>query len=57
MWITAFLNFILYIPVAIAIVYDATVVVHGGRMRLVRNPKTYRQDNHGEKGVAIRMLV
>lgn len=57
MWITAFLNFILYIPVAIAIVYDATLVVHGGRIRLVRNPKTYRQDNHGEKGVAIRMLV
>ncbi|EKM56586.1 uncharacterized protein PHACADRAFT_253801 [Phanerochaete carnosa HHB-10118-sp] len=57
MWITAFVNIALYIPMALAILYDATVAVNGWHVRIVKNPKTYRDDRRLEMRIAIKMLV
>lgn len=57
LWITSFINFILYIPMALAIVYDSTVVVHAWRIRFVRNIKQQKYDRKGERALAIKMLV
>ena len=57
MWITALLNFALYVPIALVIMYDATVIVHGWRIRFVRNPPSYRRENAREKAIALKMLV
>lgn len=57
MWITAFANIILYIPMALALVYDATVAVNGWHVRIVKNPKSYRDDRRPEMKLAIKMLV
>ncbi|KAJ3552032.1 hypothetical protein NM688_g4374 [Phlebia brevispora] len=55
LWITCFLNFILYIPMALVIIYDGMVVVHNWRIRLVRNV-AQRSDKRGERKLAIKML-
>lgn len=57
MWITALLNFILYIPIAIVIISDATVAVHGWHIRFVRNPKSYSHETGRDKVIALKMLV
>lgn len=57
MWITAFANIALYIPMALAIFYDATVAVNGWHVRIVKNPKSYRDDRRLEMRIAIKMLV
>lgn len=57
LWITAFLNFILYIPLALVLFFNATVVIKGGRVRFVKNPMSWRDDGRAEKTVAVKMLV
>ncbi|KIP12487.1 hypothetical protein PHLGIDRAFT_124026 [Phlebiopsis gigantea 11061_1 CR5-6] len=57
MWITALLNFALYIPISLVIICDATVIVHGWRIRFVRNPPSYHRENGREKAIALKMLV
>ncbi|GJE86578.1 hypothetical protein PsYK624_026580 [Phanerochaete sordida] len=57
MWITAFANIALYIPMALCIIYDATVAVNGWHIRIVKNPKSYRDDRRPEVKLAIKMLV
>ena len=57
MWITAFLNFILYIPIALVIMFDATVAMNGWHIRFVKNPMSLREDGRAEKRLAVKMLV
>ena len=57
MWITAFANIILYIPMALALVYDATVAIVGWEIRIIKNPKSYQDDRRPEMKLAIKMLV
>ena len=57
MWITALLNFILYIPIAIVILYDATIAVHGWHIHFVRNPVSYSHETGRDKVIALKMLV
>lgn len=57
MWITAFLNFLLYIPMALVVVYDATVVVCAWKIRIVKNTNYFKTDNRSEKLLALKMLV
>ncbi len=56
LWITCFLNFILYIPMALVIYFDGMLVIHGWRIRLVRNIGQ-RSDKGAERKLAIKMLV
>lgn len=57
MWITAFLNFVLYVPIAIVIICDVTVVVRGWHVRFTKNPNSYYDEGRLEKRTAIKMLV
>ena len=57
MWITAFLNFLLYVPMALVVIYDATVVVHAWRIRIVKKTNFFKTDSRSEKVLAIKMLV
>lgn len=42
---------------ALAIIYDSTVVIHAWRIRFVRNIKQQKYDRKGERALAIKMLV
>lgn len=58
MWLTAFLNFILYVPIALVIIYDGTMVLNGFRVRFVKSAKWFQPDKRSqEKMLAIKMLV
>lgn len=57
MWITGFLNFLLYVPMALVIVYDGTVVVSAWRIRFVKGTNYFKTDGRSEKRLALKMLV
>jgi hypothetical protein len=57
MWITAFLNFVLYTLIALVIYFDRVVVIAGWRIRLVNNSESHRTVPRWEKKLALQMLV
>ena len=57
MWITAFLNFLLYTLIAFSIFTDRTAVVSNWRIRFVNNTETGHSVPSWEKRLALKMLV
>ena len=57
MWIAAFINFILYVPMALVIIYDRTVVIHGWRINITRNIGRQKTERTRERVLAMKMLV
>ena len=56
MWITCFINFIFYIPMALVLVFDRTVVIHGWRIHLTPNNR-HKHHRVEERSLALKMLV
>ena len=58
MWITAFLNFVLYVPMALVVIYDRTVVIHAWRIRFPRNQGgKHKSQSRYDRVLALKMLV
>ena len=57
MWITAFLNFVLYALIAFVLFTDRTAVVSGWRVRFMKNADTGQAVPGWEKRLALKMLV
>lgn len=57
MWITAFLNFVLYTLIAFVLFTDRTAVASGWRIRFIKNAETGLPVPGWEKRLALKMLV
>ncbi|KAI0348397.1 hypothetical protein BDW22DRAFT_1350595 [Trametopsis cervina] len=57
LWITCFLNFLLYVPIAFVMRYDCTLVIANWQIRFLKNSETGRATPRLEKRLALQMLV
>ncbi|KAI0687755.1 hypothetical protein BC835DRAFT_1286036 [Cytidiella melzeri] len=57
LWITAFLNFVLYTLIAVVVYRDRSLVICDWRVRMVKNSEHSRSVPKWEKRLALKMLV